>query len=64
MNRRQLSGLEDNFKAFIEPLLDGNDPEDYHFMWEWQKFFHSKKLRVLTAEKEGLTKWKEALQSR
>jgi hypothetical protein len=64
LNRRQLNGLEENFKTFIEPLLDGNAPEDYHFLWEWQKFFHSKKLLVLTAEKEGLNKWKEALQSR
>jgi hypothetical protein len=33
-------------------------------IWEWQKFLHTKKLRLLTAEKEGLNKWKEALQSR
>jgi hypothetical protein len=53
-----------NFKTFVEPLLNGNDPEDYHFIWEWQKYFHTKKLRLLTAEREGMLKWKEALQSK
>jgi hypothetical protein len=64
LNRRQLDSLETNFRTFIEPLLNGKDSEDYHFIWEFQKFLHTKKLRLLTAEKEGLNKWKEALQSR
>jgi hypothetical protein len=61
MNRTQLTQLEDNFKAFVAPLLDGNDPQDYHFIWEFQKFFHGKKLEVLTAESQGVKKWKELL---
>ena len=64
MNREQLDRIGENFKSFIEPLLNTDDSEDYHFIWEWQKFYHSKKLRVLTAEKVGMDKWKEALLSR
>ena len=61
MNRTQLNQLEANFKAFVFPLLNGDDPEDYHFLWEFQKFFHAKKLEVLTAESQGVKKWKELL---
>jgi len=64
MNRENLRQLEDNFRSFIEPLLSEKDMEDYHFEWEFQKFLHSKTLQVLTAEKEGLKKWKELVVSR
>jgi hypothetical protein len=64
MNREKLSQLEENFWTAVAPLLDENDTEDYHFIWEFQKFFHAKKLQVLTAEKQGVKKWKELLLSR
>ena len=64
MDRKCLTSLNENFKAFIMPLLNEKDPEDYHLIWEFQKFFHSKRLRVLTAESEGAKKWKELLLSR
>jgi len=64
MNREKLGMLEENFHTFIAPLLNENDSEDYHFIWEFQKFFHTKKLQVLTAEKQGVKKWKELLLSR
>jgi len=64
LDREKFGRLEEHFRAFIEPLLDGNDPEDISFSWEFEKFLHSKKLKILTAEKEGVKKWKQALLSR
>jgi hypothetical protein len=64
LDRKSLSALNENFKSFIVPLLNESNPEDYHLIWEFQKFFHSKRLQVLTAESEGTRKWKELLQSR
>ena len=64
MDRKSLNALGDNFKAFIMPLLNENESEDYHLIWEFQKFFHSKRLQILTAESVGSKKWKELLQSR
>jgi len=56
--------LEEHFRAFIEPLLDQNDAEDVSLAWEIQKFLHTKKLRLLTAENQGIKKWKQSLLSR
>jgi hypothetical protein len=64
MNKVKLAKLEENFQAFILPLLDQDGNEDYGFVWEFEKFFHSKKLQVLTAEKEALKQWKEQLLSK
>ena len=64
MDRKGLAALNDNFKAFIMPLLNEDDPEDYHLIWEFHKLFHEKRLRVLASESEGTKKWKEFLQSR
>ena len=64
MNREKLTQLEENFRTYIVPLLNENDNEDYHFVWEFQRFFHTKKLQVLTAEKHDMKKWKELLLSR
>lgn len=64
MDRKGLSALNDNFKAFIMPLLNEDEPEDYHLIWEFQKFFHSERLRILNAEYAGVSKWKELLQSK
>jgi hypothetical protein len=64
MDRKNLNTLINNFKAFIVPLLNEDDPEDYHMIWEFQKFFHSKRLKVLTSESESAKKWKESLLSR
>ena len=64
MDRRTLVTLNDNFKAFIAPLLNQDDTEDYHLIWEFQKYFHNKRLEVLTAEYHTTKKWKEVLQTR
>ena len=61
MNREKLIQMQENFKAFIEPFLNENDSQDYHIVWEWQKFLHAKKLQVLTAEVEIRKRWKESL---
>jgi len=64
MDRRTLEQLEENFKAFVAPLLDEDDTEDVSFVWEFQKFVHTKKMRVLTSEKDRLRNWKRLLLSR
>jgi len=64
MNSESLKMLEERFFDFIVPLLDENDAEDFHIAWEFQKFLHMKKLKVLTGERENLKKWKQALLSR
>ena len=64
MDRKGLNALGDNFKSFIMPLLNQDEPEDYHLIWEFQKYFHSKRLQILTAESAGMRKWKELLQSK
>ena len=63
MNRETLKRLEESFNEFIAPLLDDSS-EDVSFSWEFQKFIHTKKLKLLTAEREGIKKWKQALLSR
>ncbi|MDG6901678.1 MAG: hypothetical protein JRM80_06920 [Nitrososphaerota archaeon] len=64
MNRETLKRLEENYNAFIAPLLDDRDTEDVSLNWEFQKFAHTKRLRVLTAERDGIKKWKQVLLSR
>jgi hypothetical protein len=64
MDRKNLNTLINHFNAFIVPLLNQEDPEDYHMIWEFQKFFHAKRLKVLTSESETAKKWKESLLSR
>lgn len=64
MDRRTLTQLGEHFRAFIAPLLDENNPEDVTLSWEFQKFFHTKKMRLLTAERESSRKWKQLLFSR
>jgi hypothetical protein len=64
MDRKTLLQLQENFNAFIAPLLDEQDVEDVTLSWEFQKFFHTKKLKVLTAENEQVKKWKRVLLSR
>ena len=63
-NREKIKQIEFSFDAFIGPFLDEEDPEDFNLSWEFKKFVHSKKLKVLTAEREGVKKWKEQLLSR
>lgn len=63
-SREKLKALEDNFQAFIAPLLDEKDTEDVSMEWEFKKYLHGKRLRVLTAENQGLKKWKETLLSK
>jgi hypothetical protein len=64
LDRKTLTVLNENFKAFIMPLLKADEAEDYHLIWEFQKFFHSKRLQIMTAEADGHQKWKALLQSR
>ena len=64
MNRETLKDMERNFAQFIAPFLDEAQTEDVAFSWEFQKFLHMKKLKVLTAERAGLRKWKEVLLSK
>ena len=64
MDRKSLNALGENFKNFIMPLLNEKEPEDYHLIWEFQKFFHTKRLQIVTSESVGARNWKELLQSR
>jgi len=64
MDRKTLSLLNDHFKAFILPLLNEDDPEDYHLIWEFQKLFHYKRLQIMTAESKTTKSLKEMLQRR
>ncbi len=64
MDRENLKKLEDNFRTFVQPLLNEKDMQDYHFLWEFEKFLNAKTLQVLTAEHEGMKKWKALLLSR
>jgi hypothetical protein len=64
MDRKDLSVLNENFKAFIMPLLNENDPEEYHLIREFQKLFHSKRVEILTTEWKGLRNWRESSRGR
>ncbi len=64
LTREKLKQLEGSFDAFISPLLDEDDVEDVRFAWEFKKFLHSKRLKVLTSERETLKRWKEQLLAR
>jgi len=50
MDRKSLSLLSNNFNAYIVPLLNEGDPEDYRVIWEFQKLFHAKRLEIMAAE--------------
>jgi hypothetical protein len=50
MDRKSLSLLSSNFNAYIIPLLNQGNPEDYHVIWEFQKLFHAKRLEIMAAE--------------
>ncbi len=63
-DRETFKQLEDRFNAFIVPLLNEDNPEDLSISWEFKKFLHQKKLKLLTAENEGRKKWKQALLSK
>jgi len=62
MDRKSLSLLSSNFNAYIMPLLNEGDPEDYHVIWEFQKLFHAKRLEIITAESSGAKGWKGSSQ--
>jgi len=57
MDRKSLSLLSNNFHAYIMPLLDQSDPEDYRVIWEFQKLFHAKRLEIVAAESNGAKDW-------
>jgi len=54
MDRKSLSLLSSNFRAYIMPLLNEGDPEDYHVIWEFQKLFHAKRLEIMVAESKSV----------
>jgi len=54
MDRKSLSLLSSNFRAYIMPLLNEGDPEDYHVIWEFQKLFHTKRLEIMAAESRNV----------
>jgi len=54
MDRKSLSLLSSNFNAYIIPLLNKGDPEDYHVIWEFQKLFHAKRLEIMAAESRSV----------
>lgn len=64
LSRETLDQLERGFDSFIAPLLNDSEAEDVNMAWEFRKFLHLKKLKLLTAEKESVKKWKESLLSR
>jgi hypothetical protein len=64
MNKDNLRNLESNFETYLVPFLDENDSEDLHLIWEFKKFLHSQRLRILTKEKEEMKKWKQLLMSK
>jgi hypothetical protein len=61
VTRDTLRRLEVAFEDSIAPLLDEEDPEDVNLLWEFRKFLHTKRIRVLTAERENIKKWKQVL---
>jgi archaellum biogenesis ATPase FlaH len=61
VTRDTLRRLEVAFEDSIAPLLDEEDPEDVNLLWEFRKFLHTKRIRVLTAERESVKKWKQVL---
>jgi hypothetical protein len=61
VTRDILRRLEVAFEDSIAPLLDEDDPEDVNLVWEFRKFLHTKRIRVLTAERESIKKWKQVL---
>jgi hypothetical protein len=58
MDRKSLSLLNSNFKAYIAPLLNEGDPEDYHVIWEFQKLFHAKRLEIMASESGSVKDWR------
>jgi len=64
IDREALKQLEAHFDSFIIPFLDDTIPEDVHLAWEFEKFVHTKKLMILTAEKQSLKRLKDMLSSR
>jgi hypothetical protein len=54
MDRKSLSVLSSNFNAYIKPLLNEGDPDDYHVIWEFQKLFHAKRLEIVAAESKSV----------
>ena len=46
LESQELSELERNFKSFIQSHLSDEEPEDYDFVWQWEKFLFDKSRRV------------------
>jgi len=48
--REELDRLDENFRSFIQPHLQG-EREDYDLVWGWQKFIFDKGERIRESEK-------------
>jgi hypothetical protein len=46
LERQELNELEQNFKSFIQSHLSDKEPEDYDFVWQWEKFLFDKSQRT------------------
>ena len=64
MDRKSLSLLTSNFHAYIMPLLNESDPEDYHVIWEFQKLFHAKRLEIMGVRSSSVKNRTESPQDR
>jgi len=62
MDRKSLSLLSSNFNAYIIPLLNEGDPQDYHVIWEFQKLFHAKRLEIMASESSSVKDWRRSSQ--
>lgn len=51
MKRQELSQLEENFRSYIQPFLEGEDTEDYDLIWGWQKFVYDKSQRIQASKR-------------
>jgi len=51
LKRQELSQLEENFRSYIQPFLDGEDTEDYDLIWGWQKFVYDKSQRIQASKR-------------
>jgi len=52
MQKRDLAELDEKFRSFIVPHLDGKDSEDFDLMYEWQRFIYNKSQRAGTTDQK------------
>jgi hypothetical protein len=50
LEKQDLTKLDEKFRTFILPNLDGKDSADYDLVFEWQKFIYDKGQRVRSSD--------------